>query len=240
MSTAVLPTPATTASPKPRPYLVAAVEMMKVMGPGEAFLLNDVSWEEYRWFDAQRDQYRHTAKLVYSAGRLEIVTVSFVHDRSSRRLYDFILAVAMELKVPLIPGGGFTLDREDLEDGLQADECFYIQNIEVVRYLEEIDLAIHPPPDLAIEVDRTNSSIPKEPIYRRIGVPEVWRFEGGTLTFRIRQTDGSYLTQPNSRAFPPVTSAEASRLLISLAGLDSLSFIENIRNWVRTLVPQQP
>jgi Uma2 family endonuclease len=238
MSAATLPT--TAAPPKPRPYLLRAVELMKAMGPGEAFLLNGVSWEEFRWFDAQRDQFRPKAQLVYSDGRLEIVTVSYAHDRSSRRLYDFILAVAMELKVPFMPGGGFTLDRDDLEEGLQADECFYIQNLEAVRFLDVIDLAVHPPPDLAIEVDRTNSSIPKEPIYERLGVPELWRLEPNALTFRVRQPDGTYLTRPTSRTFPLISSAEAGRLLIALAALDSLAFIENIRNWVRTLVPSQP
>lgn len=240
MSAATLPTPAPASPPRPRPYLVRAVELMRAMGPGEAFLLNGVSWEEYRWFDAQRDQFRPKAKLVYSDGRLEIVTVSYAHDRSSRRLYDFILAVAMELKVPLIPAGGFTLERDDLEEGLQADECFYIQNLEAVRFLEEIDLAVHPPPDLAIEVDRTNSSIPKEPIYERLGVPELWRLQQNALTFRVRQPDGTYLTQPTSRAFPLITSADAGRLLFALAALDSLAFIDNIRNWVHTLVSPQP
>lgn len=240
MSAATLPTLAPAAPPKPRPYLLGAVELMRTMGAGEVFLLNGVSWQEYRWFDAQRDQFRPKAKLVYSDGRLEIVTVSYAHDRISRRLYDFILAVAMELKVPLMPGGGFTLERDDIEEGLQADECFYIQNIEAVRFLDEIDLAVHPPPDLAIEVDRRNSSIPKEPIYERLGVPELWRVEQNALTFRIRQPDGTYATAPNSRTFPLIASAEAGRLLVTHAALDSLAFIDNIRNWVRTLVPQQP
>ena len=33
-----------------------------------------------------------------------------------------------------------------------------IQNIEAVRFLEDIDLSVHPPPDLAIEVDRAGLS----------------------------------------------------------------------------------
>lgn len=37
--------------------------------------------------------------------------------------------------------------------------CYYIQNEQAVRGKAEIDLTTDPPPDLAIEVDNTSSSI---------------------------------------------------------------------------------
>ena len=241
MSTAVLPTPIPAAPPiGPRPTLTAAVELMKALEPGEAFLLNDLTWEDYRWIDAQRDRFRPRVQLIYSGGRLEIVSVSFAHDRRSRRLVSVVMVLGEELILSVIPGGGFTLDREDLANGVQADECFYIQNAEAVRFVDDIDLAVHPPPDLVVEVDRTNSSIPKEPIYRRMGVPELWRVEGTAVVFRVSQPDGSYATAPTSRAFPLLTAADLTRLLFAHTALDEIAFIRNFRNWVRTLAPPQP
>jgi Uma2 family endonuclease len=239
MSAATLPTPVRPPA-VPRPSVVAAVEVMKVLGAGEGFLLNDVSWEDYRWFDAQRDQFRPKVKLVYSDGRLEIVSTSFAHDRNSRRLYGVVMVLGEELNLVVFAGGGFTLDREDLANGVQADECFYIQNAEAVRFVDDIDLTVHPPPDLVVEVDRTSSSIPKEPIYRRMGVPELWRLEEAAVVFRVLQSDGSYATAPTSRAFPLLTATDLTRMLFTHTALDAIAFTRNFRNWVRTLLPQQP
>ena len=38
-----------------------------------------------------------------------------------------------------------------------------------------------PPPDLVVEVDITSPSLDKLPIYVRLGVTEVWRYNGGRL-----------------------------------------------------------
>lgn len=236
MSTAVLPTPA---PPRPRPSLVAMVELMKVLDRGQSASLDGVSWAEYLWFDRRRDEVRPKAKLTYADGRLEFMTTSFLHDRFSRRLGMCVSVFAEEFGVPVIAGGGTTFRREDLENGLEPDECFYIQSLEAVRFLEDIDLSVHPPPDLAIEVDRTNSSIPKEPICVRLGVPELWRFDDTAVTFRVRQPDGTYQTQAASRSFPAVNSADLSRLVFGHTGLDDVVFIRNVRNWARTLIPQQ-
>src|SRR5690606_11711800 len=56
---------------------------------------------------------------------------------------------------------------------------------------EQLDLSIHNPPDLVIEVDLSNSSIPKEPIYAAVGVVEVWRWAKNDLTVRHLRADKS-------------------------------------------------
>jgi Uma2 family endonuclease len=38
-------------------------------------------------------------------------------------------------------------------------------------------MEIDPPPDLLIEIDVTNDSLDKFPLYAALGVPEVWRYE---------------------------------------------------------------
>jgi len=45
--------------------------------------------------------------------------------------------------------------------GKEADECFYIKNEAAVRGKLKIDLTVDPPPDLAIEIDVSNSSLDK-------------------------------------------------------------------------------
>ncbi|WP_333312715.1 MULTISPECIES: Uma2 family endonuclease [unclassified Microcoleus] len=52
-----------------------------------------------------------------------------------------------------------------------------------------MDLNEDPPPDLAIEIDITRSSIHRLELYASLGVPEVWRYDGKRLT--IYQLEGN-------------------------------------------------
>jgi len=251
MSTAILPTPATiptslSASPpapplvaQPKSVIEAAVALLPVMQPGQRILLDGISWADYVWFDLQRDELRPHAKLTYDHGRLEIdMASSFFHDRHSRKLCIVVMVISAIFGVATIAGGGTTFHREDLESGLEPDECFYIQNAEVVCKLTDIDLSIHPPPDLAIEVDRTNSSIPKETIYYQLGVPELWRFDDSAVTFLVRQSDGTYRDQAASRSFPILTSDELSRFVWDNYTLDDGAYLLRAMTWAKTLLPK--
>ncbi len=239
MTTATLPTPAAAAPPAPRPSLVAAVEWMRAMGPGESALFHGYSWDEYEWFDRQRDDLRPGIRLAYDRGVLEVMTVSYAHDRASEKLRDIALELAFALNVSFEPTGRTTYRRRDLDRGLEPDECFYFQNAPAIRGLAEIDLSVHPPPDLAIEVDHTRSSLPKQPVYAALGVPELWRFDGTAVAFLVLQPRGVYHPQETSRAFPVLTATEVTRLLLAHVA-DYNAFTRTVRAWAAALVPPQP
>lgn len=239
MSAATLPTPAPAAPPtKPRPSLVAAVEWMRAMGPGERVLFDGMSWDDYEWFDRQRDELRSNVRLTYDRGRLELMTTSFVHDSGSVRLNLLVTTLAGVLRISHRGARRTTFRREDVERGFEADESYYIQNVTAVRGLRQINLTTHPPPDLVIEIDHTRSSLPKQPIYATLGVPELWRFDGTTVTFFVLQP-GGYQPQPTSRVFPLVSSADVTRLL-PVEPDDDTAFAEAVRAWAAALAPQQP
>lgn len=50
---------------------------------------------------------------------------------------------------------------------------------------------VDPPPDLAIEIDITSSSLDRLAIYASLGITEVWRFDGDRLTIYVLE-DGYY------------------------------------------------
>ena len=60
----------------------------------------------------------------------------------------FVETAFEELGVPVRDLGSTTWLREDVERGVEADECYYVQNESVVRGRRHIDLARDPPPDL--------------------------------------------------------------------------------------------
>ena len=99
------------------------------------------------------------------------------HEQPHFRLSLVVMALAEHMDFKVINAGATTFRNEESEQGLEADESFYIANAEAVIGADDIDLAIHPPPDLSIEVDLTSSSISKEAIYARIRVPELWRHD---------------------------------------------------------------
>lgn len=84
--------------------------------------------------------------------------------------------------------------------GAEPDNCFYIQNLAAIRGKLDIDLASDPPPDLVLEIDITSKSLNRLPIYARLGVPEVWRYDQKQL--RLYQlVNGTYVETQNSLAF---------------------------------------
>ena len=114
-------------------------------------ILHNVSWRRYESLLRQFAD-RHLF-LTYYRGTLEMMSPSFPHDRYSRLIFQLIHALARHKRLPIVSAGSTTLRRKRVKVGIEADEAFYIKNVDAVLGLEEIDLTIHPPPDLAVEIE---------------------------------------------------------------------------------------
>lgn len=160
------------------------------------------------------------------------------HETYSWNLARLVVALSEELGLE-IRGLKSTTWRSQLKAvGKEADECFYIQNEAAVRGKLKIDLTVAPP-DLAIEIDLSNSSLDKMAVYAELKVPEVWRWQDGKLTINIL-LDSGYVESETSLAF-------GSFLVIELAGFMQLSEkgenarLREFREWVRqNFVPIAP
>ena len=123
-----------------------------------------------------------------------------------------------------------------MEKGLEPDEAFYIQNEARVRGKFEMDLEVDPPPDLAVEIDITSSSVDREGIYAAIGVPEIWRFDGDSLRIFQLRPDGTYEPTEVSPSFPFLPIAEFAAFIDPLPDEDQTSWSKRFRDWVRERV----
>ncbi len=94
--------------------------------------------------------------------------------------------------------GSTTFKREPTEGGVEPDQCFYIQNHELMRGKRRIDLTVDPPPDLAIEIDVTSKT--QLSAYESIQVPELWRYENNSLQVNVLQ-GGKYVQSQDSPTF---------------------------------------
>jgi len=211
---------------------VTAPTQAPVTAPDEQrFLLRAVDWETYRKLsDALTD---HHVRLTYDRGNLEFMTISGDHAFLSRLLLQLVIVLTVELKLPRRCLGDMTCDRQDLERALNPDECFYISNELLVRGKSNIDLTVDPAPDLAVEIELSRSVRSRLGIYAALGVPEVWRFDGQSLTILQLQASGQYAPIERSPLFPFLTGADLAGFLNQRHQTDENSLVESFREWVR-------
>jgi Uma2 family endonuclease len=176
---------------------------------------------------------QRSARLTYDRGVLEIMSPLYRHDNSSWFLGRLILTLTEELNLPIASGGSTTLRRRRRQRGLEPDACFWIANEPRVRGIRSLNLRTDPPPDLAVEVDVTRSSLNRMTIYAALGVPEVWRLEVAGLTFHLLQADGQYAASPVSRSFPAVSATDLAGFLALLGRQEENEILRQFRAWVR-------
>jgi Uma2 family endonuclease len=201
--------------------------------PRNCLLLSGVDWKTYSrllWVFAERPGIR----LTYDRGELEIMSPSLEHDDDGRVLARFVITLTEELGLPLKCGGSVTLRRRLRRRGIEADECFWITNAHRMAGRRRLNLRTDPPPDLAIEVDVTRSSLNRLSIYAPLGVPEVWRLDGDTLTFYVLGPGPAYQTATASQSFPLVTPADLLGFLqLARQSGDNNVVVAQFRAWIR-------
>src|SRR5262249_40072887 len=144
----------------------------------------------------------------------------------------FLFILSEELNVPIFSFGSMTLQREDLDRGLEPDQCFYIGKVRRILSEEKIDLPHDPPPNLAIEIDITRSSQNRMGIYAALGVLEVWRFDGQTLTAYQLRDNGEYEACEESLAFPALPLEKVAEFVRQASSVDDLTLGRSFRAWV--------
>jgi Uma2 family endonuclease len=159
-----------------------------------------------------------------------------MHERYKSLLGRIIETITEELSIPIVAVGSTTFQREDLDRGLEADECFYIASAGKIRDWTHIDLTIDPPPDLAIEIDTTSNSRRRMGIYAALGVSEVWRFDGTSLIVLRLGNNGAYQAVNESMAFPFLPMQEIARFLREYSLGDDTSWAKGFREWFRTAI----
>lgn len=202
--------------------------------PEQRMILSNISWETYERLLADHED-SSAPRFTYDQGMLEIMSPNPEHEVTNRRIAQLVLIVAEEASIVAADFGSTTFKREDLERGFEPDSCFYIQNEERVRGKKRLDLTVDPPPDLVIEVDMTSPSLAKFPIYARLGVPEVWRYDGEKLRIHGLDEDAGYAEIQRSSVLPTLTADVLTRFIQRSGTLDWLAWVREVRGWVKDL-----
>jgi len=199
--------------------------------PEPSVVLENVSWRTYENLLADLAD-SSAPRLTYDRGVLEIMSPSAEHERLNRTLALLVEVVAEELAIEIENLGSTTFRREDLERGFEPDSCFYVRNVDRIRGKNHLDLRVDPPPDIAIEIDITSSSIDKMSIYAQLGVPELWRYDRTTLQIACLEGE-AYVMSSSSAVFPLLTAATLSNFLANSRHWTRLELIKAFREWIR-------
>jgi Uma2 family endonuclease len=195
-------------------------------------VLHNISWDFYERFleETKEQRVRHT----YDDGELEIMSpLSMEHEHPKSVLAQLVEVLTEELEIPRLSVGSLTLRRRSRRKGVEPDEGFYIAHEAEMRAKVHYDPKRDPPPDLVIEIDYTSASLPRLPVYAKLGVPEIWHYEDDVLTVLTLKNNGQYGKARRSLAFPSVPLAELQRFAVRDRNVDETTWILQFRAWVR-------
>lgn len=156
------------------------------------------------------------------------------HEEINRTLAAIVEIAFEEMGSDYRNVGSTTFKKKEQERGFEPDSSFYIQSVNQIRGKTRLDMSIDPPPDLLIEVDLTNDSLNKFPLYATLGVPEVWRFKGGLEIWLFNQ--GSYGRQASSHAIPILNEKLVSELVESSLITERPVWLRQTRPQIRALI----
>ncbi len=202
-----------------------------LQSPSQHITLQGVSWGTYQALRQDMGDHR-AARMAYDQGTLEIIMPSDLHEVLNRLLDRIITALTEELDLKIKAYGSTTLEREDLEQGVEPDSCYYIQNADQISALQ-LDLRTNPPPDLAVEVDITSSSQRRFTIYQQLQIPEVWQYTQRRGLVFYGLVAGQYVECEVSPTFPQVSSQRLMTFLQMAPGEDDNAVVKSLRRWIR-------
>lgn len=205
---------------------------------GSHLILHDISWETYEQL-LEIFAERSTPRMTYYQGTLELMVPSPEHERYSWTLCRLIVALSEEIGIEIIGLKSSTWRSEPKKAGNEADECFYIQNEALMRGKLTIDLKNDPPPDLAVEIDLTSSSINKMAVYAELKVPEVWIWKKGKLIINILNDTG-YVESETSLAFASFPVKELAQFMHLDSEKGENARIREFREWARSHLQHIP
>jgi Uma2 family endonuclease len=215
-------------------YTPQYLEAIEHLPDGAMLRLEDISWDEYEQLLDQLAEWRGM-RVSYDRGRVEIMSPSFQHEKFIAFISGMGRILAEEMDITVEAAGATTYKQESLLKGSEGDESFYVKNAGAIIGKRQIDLDIDPPPDVVVEVDITNESLSKFPIYAAFLVPEIWRYDGKQARV-YHLVNESYLERDASLSFPSLTAQAMTEFLEQSKAQGQTAALAAFRHWVRAAI----
>ncbi|MBA3804432.1 MAG: Uma2 family endonuclease [Acidobacteria bacterium] len=212
------------------------VDAIEHLPPGATLRLSDVSWDEYEELLAQIGDSRPGYRVSYDRGRLEIMSPHSDHEKHKEFILRLAQVFSEEADITLETCGSTTYRLRSKLKGAEPDTSFYVQNAARIIGKQLLDLETDPPPDVVVEIDTTNESSGKFPIYAALGVPEIWLYDGQKMLFH-QLTGQDYAEASHSLAFPLLSAEVLTEFLERSKTEGQTAALKTFRQWARAQAP---
>ncbi len=200
------------------------------MPPGQQLLLKELDWQKFETILLELGENR-ASRLSYSNGVLEIMVPLPEHEKDKEIIGEMIKILLDARNINFEPLGSTTFKNKRMNQAVEPDACFYIQNYQAVIGKNRLNLEIDPPPDLAIEIDITSRT--QFDNYRLLGVRELWRYTQSGLQINLLQ-NGEYIESSISPNFPNIPIVELiNKYVKESQEVGRSRAIRDFKNWVK-------
>jgi len=208
-------------------------EMISQLYDGATLTFPKVTWEEYEKLIEQLDD-RPGIHLSYYQGALTAMPLSAEHEKYARFIDQLITALKLRLRINILSFGSWTMKKIEKQAGKEPGACFYVQTATAIGNRLDLDFAVDPPPDIAVEVDIHHKTKDQLLIYAALGVPELWVFEKERLTIHLLEQD-EYIETEASRALPMLTSEVLTGFLNRLTKDGEFETLLAFDEWLQSI-----
>ena len=213
---------------EPVQFQIGQIEILA----GQRAILHRIDWNQFEKILEELGEHR-ASRIAYYDGTLEIRMPLPEHERAKVLISNLLVILLDELNLEWESLGSSTFKNIKMSAGIEPDDCFYIKNYAAMIGKKRLDLAIDPPPDIAIEVDLTSNT--QISAYQALGVPEIWRYQQGKLLIYTLR-NGKYSESDTSLAFANLPVIEGISQFLERSNDIPISAVRReFRQWLKQL-----
>ena len=209
----------------------ALFEIVSKLPPKSHLTLYEKSWADYENL-LEAIGEASGLRICFDDGNLNIMTLSTEHESYARLIQMFIGILSLQSDVDIESFGSATIKQSPTTKGTEPDACFYVQSIEKIGSGNKLDFSVDPPPDIAVEIDIHHESLYKFPIYAKLGVPEIWRYD--SKKFEIHKLEkGKYKKIERSESLPVLSAKILGELLNRSREHRQTKILKDFEKWLK-------
>lgn len=215
-------------------------EIVSQLPQDASLTFHDVGWDEYEELLEQVGE-APGLRISYDNRSLHVMTISAEHEKYVFFINSLIAGIRLRLRLNILAFGSATMKKPRRSAGHEPDACFYVQTASLIGNRVQLDFETDPPPDIVVEIDLHHDSRSRFPVYARLSVPEIWRYNGLAMTiYRLSEDSAegeapAYLEQDASSALPMLTAQLLSEMIERMRRDGELKTLLAFDEWLQTL-----
>jgi Uma2 family endonuclease len=207
------------------------LSIVKTLPNSSVTKIYGVSWEDYEKLVNQTEDFP-AHRIWFDEGKLSIISPKPNHEKPKTLFHSIGRYLSDFFNLDLEDLGSTTYKSEFKKKGAEPDVCFYVENAKFIIGLDDFDTSIAPPPDVVVEIDTTNDSWEKFPIYASFGVKEIWRYDGKEVKI-YQLVDEKYEEISHSISFPVLPAKILTQFVLRTKNEGQTAILKDFRSWLK-------